>query len=67
MLGLVAALLTSALAAPATGMMPAGAVDAALIARWRDRIGEAWMPVAEHLAPGLAEFLHDHQVIATIT
>jgi hypothetical protein len=33
----------------------AGSVDAALIARWRDRIGEAWIPVAEHLAPGLAE------------
>ncbi len=34
---------------------PAGGVDAAVIARWRDRIGEAWIPVAEHLAPGLAE------------
>jgi hypothetical protein len=35
--------------------VPAVGDDAALIARWRDRIGEAWMPVAEHLAPGLAE------------
>ena len=30
-----------------------------------------WVPLADvcdyHLAPGLAEFLHDHQVIATIT
>ncbi len=33
----------------------AGAVDAVLIARWRDRIGEAWIPLAEKLAPGLAE------------
>lgn len=34
---------------------PAAGVDAAAIARWRDRIGEAWTPLAEHLAPGLAE------------
>ncbi len=33
----------------------AGAVDAALVARWRDRVSEAWIPFAEHLAPGLAE------------
>lgn len=30
-----------------------------------------WVPLSDvvdhHLAPGLAEFLHDHQVIATIT
>ena len=30
-----------------------------------------WVPVADvidyHLAPGLAEFLHDHRVIETIT
>jgi hypothetical protein len=30
-------------------------VDAADIGRWRDRIGEAWAPVADRLAPGLAE------------
>lgn len=30
-------------------------VDASAIGRWRDRIGEAWTPVAERLAPGLAD------------
>ena len=31
------------------------AVDADSIAAWRERVAEAWHPVAEHLAPGVAE------------
>ncbi len=31
------------------------AVDAATVGRWRDRVVEAWTPMAERLAPGLAE------------
>lgn len=36
-----------------------------------DAVEAAWVPLADvaerPLAPGLAEFLHDHQIIATIT
>ena len=38
-------------APPAAAAQP----DAALVSAWRGRIGEAWTPVAERLAPGLAE------------
>jgi len=31
------------------------AVDADAIAAWRERVAQAWLPVAEHLAPGVAE------------
>ncbi len=31
------------------------AVDADSIAAWRERVAQAWHPVAEHLAPGVAE------------
>lgn len=30
-------------------------VDAGDIGRWRDRVAQAWVPVAERLAPGLAD------------
>jgi hypothetical protein len=30
-------------------------VDAADVARWRDRVAEAWIPLADRIAPGLAE------------
>jgi len=30
-------------------------VDAADVTRWRERVGDAWQPIAERVAPGLAE------------
>ena len=46
-------------------------MEAAEPAAGDDAVEARWVPLADvadfRLAPGLAEFLHDHQVIATIT
>jgi hypothetical protein len=34
---------------------PGGVPDAAAVARWRGRVTEVWTPMAERIAPGLAE------------
>lgn len=37
------------------GLDPVAPADAARVARWRTRVTDLWTPVAERLAPGLAE------------